>query len=355
VKLRMSHKERVLASFNFEEPDRIPIDIAFRSEPWTKLKSYLGTDDDEKVFRWCGGDFRVIGMNPPEGWRPTLHPDGTFEDEWGIRRKIGSTGLYEHFHYYHPLADAEDLSNYEFPDPSDSTRWQTANEIMKKYGEEYAMLGANATTLFEISWQLRGFKKFLRDLYINSKFANQLLDKLTDIRIEMGLIMIEIGVDIMFLGDDVGMQTGMLLPPHIWKKHFKPRMQKIIYAYRSKKSDIIIDYHSDGDITAIVPDLIEIGVNVLNPVQPDCMDPVKIKNEYGDRLAIRGAISVQETMPFGSPEEVKSVVIERIKTLAPGGGFAIAPSHVIPPETPVENIVTLYKTAQKYGFYPMRS
>ena len=185
---------------------------------------------------------------------------------------------------------------------------------------------------------------------MNERFVNELLDRLLYWEIEEGKRLVETGVDICAIGDDFGMQTGMIISPYLWKKYFKPRYRKLFRELK-KSGDVYIFFHNDGKIEQMIPDLIEIGVDILNPVQPECMDLIKLKKLYGDKLTFHGTISIQKTLPFGTVEEVKSEVITRIKTLGYDGGLILAPKQLMH-DVPIENILTLYDTAKKYGRYP---
>ncbi len=158
-------------------------------------------------------------------------------------------------------------------------------------------------------------------------------------------------MDVLILGDDVSMQTGMLMSPAAWRKWFKGRLRSIIAEARSVKPHLPVFYHSDGNPAAIIPDLIEIGVTVLNPVQPECIDPLAVKQQYGDRLALWGTIGTQTTMPFGTPAEVRAEVRKRIETVGADGGLILGPTHSLEPDVPWENIVALYDAIEMYGRY----
>jgi len=151
------------------------------------------------------------------------------------------------------------------------------------------------------------------------------------------------------LGDDIGMQSGMIMSADTWRHWLKPRLAQIIRAAKEVKPDIHIFYHSDGDCRAVIRDLIEIGVTVLNPVQPECMDPAEIKAAFGDQLAFWGTIGTQTTMPFGTPEQVRATVRERIMTVGKGGGLLIAPTHILEPEVPWDNIIAFVEAVNEYG------
>ena len=158
-------------------------------------------------------------------------------------------------------------------------------------------------------------------------------------------------VDVLVLGDDVSMQTGMIMSPTTWRQWFKGRMKLIIEEARAIKPDLPVFYHSDGNPEAIIPDLIGIGVTILNPVQPECIDPVTVKERYGDRLALWGTIGTQTTMPFGTPDDVRAEAKHRIETVGRDGGLVLGPTHSLEPDVPWENIVALYEAIEQYGRY----
>ena len=194
-------------------------------------------------------------------------------------------------------------------------------------------------------------EKLMTDFYTNPQFVERLFDIITNLRIIMARRFVEAGVDVLRLGDDVGAQKGMLISPKIWRRFLKPRLAKIIEEARKIRENIPIFYHSDGNVREIIPELIEIGVTILNPVQPECMDPVEIKRKYGDRLALWGTIGTQSTLPFGTPEEVKITVARMCKEVGKGGGFVISPTHSINADVPWENIVAFYEAVEEFGVY----
>jgi uroporphyrinogen decarboxylase len=159
------------------------------------------------------------------------------------------------------------------------------------------------------------------------------------------------GVDVIHIGDDIGMQDRMLMSPAAWRQWLKPRLARVIAAAREVKPDVVFFYHSDGFIEPVIAELSEIGVDALNPVQPECMDPAAIKRQYGDRLAFWGTVGIQHTLPFGTPEQVAAEVKLRIDTVGKGGGLYLSPTHVIAPEVPYENLFAFVRAAQEYGRY----
>jgi uroporphyrinogen-III decarboxylase len=152
------------------------------------------------------------------------------------------------------------------------------------------------------------------------------------------------GVDMIWTGDDVGMQTGMLISPRVWRKFLKPRMAGFIASLRDINPLVKVAYHSDGNISAIIPDLIEIGLDVLNPIQPACMDPARLKQTYGDRLCFWGSLDEQHTLPFGSPSDVRQEVLTRLHTIGKHAGLILGPTHHVQLDTPLENFWAMVNT-----------
>jgi uroporphyrinogen decarboxylase len=359
--MKLTPRDRVIKAVAHEEPDRVPLGGSFRGEHWQELHKHFKTRSVDVVLDRLGIDFRGIDMNASEAFRQkaVYHPgspgrpfhtlpDGLLEDEWGIRYKP-LRGMVENRVYF-PLQHVKSLEEYEFPDINAPGRFDKTEKLTKKYREKYALIAGLGWTLFEQAWHLRGFESLIRDLYSNQKFADDLLDKLLEFRLEEGKKLLEFDPDIIGIGDDVGGQRGMLISPLIWRRYLKPRMRTLITELK-KKRHVYVSYHSDGYIEPIIPDLIEVGVDILNPVQPECMDFEGIKREYGEKLTLSGTISCQKTLPFGTRQDVKNEVITRIKTLGCGGGLILAPACPRPgPEVPLENILTLYETAKKYNY-----
>ena len=157
--------------------------------------------------------------------------------------------------------------------------------------------------------------------------------------------------DILMLGDDVSTQIDMMMSPALYREQLKPRLAKIIHAAKEVKPDILIFYHGDGNLEQIVPDLIDAGVDVLNPIQPECVDPFRLKELYGDRLSFWGGIGTQTIMPFGTSEEIYQTCKDLIQKVGKGGGLGLAPTHVLEPEVPYENLEAFLKAAHTYGRY----
>jgi len=377
----MNSKERMIRALEHEEPDRVPLaGIAFYdwSTPFLEeiLLPHFGfrkteasgsqsqSDQVETVLRALGTDFRRVNVDPPtefmkratfdarfhRGWGVKTSP-GTLVDEWGITRVLNSTKTASRV-IAHPLKGVDDLGDYVFPDPNAEGRYDSAEMDVKRHGQEYATSsGCGVEYLFDQSWFLRGFNEIMRDFYANPTFVEKLYDHMQKYYLGVAKRLTELGVTIVGVGDDIGMQNTMIISPAIWRRFIKPRLRELVETI--KKGDAYVYYHSDGAIQPIIPDLVEIGVDILNPVQPECIDPEEIKKRYGDKLTLSGTLSLQKTLSGGTPEDVKNEVIHRIRTCGPCGGLMISPSNNTTVDVPIGNFLTIHETVKKYGKYPI--
>ncbi len=368
----MTSRERVWLAARRQKPDRVPKDISWGFTPTVmeNFKKMTGQSEPEEYF---GVDVRFIGLdNPPERVAESERkrkelfgkyfqglPDTAEEyfrleiSEWGTGQLPGS--FYHFVQFLQPMrefASPEEIDDFPWADFREEWRQAYARQrIQAAHQRGLAACGAMAVTIFEVAWQLRGMEELFEDFRSRPEMAECLLDHMTDIRIYMAQFFAENNVDVLILGDDVSMQTGMMMSPKTWRKWFKGRMQRIINAARANQPDLPVFYHSDGNPSAILDDLIEIGVTILNPVQPECIDPNWVKEKYGDRLAQWGTIGTQTTMPFGTPQEVRQMVRQRIETVGYDGGLILGPTHMLEPDVPWENIVALYEAIEEYGKY----
>ena len=216
--------------------------------------------------------------------------------------------------------------------------------MIGEYKDEYWMVGVTPTTIFETAWALRGYEQLLMDMVMDPSRAGAVLDIPYHYHRTVTQQLVKMGVDMIWLGDDVGGQNTMLMSPGMWRSYFKPRMAELIVSLREINPRIKIAYHTDGVVYPIIPDLIEIGIDILNPIQPMAMDPVKLKKEYGDRLCFWGSMDIQQTVPFGTVEEVKQEVITRLRTIGRDGGLILGPTHNVQLDTPLENFWAMVDT-----------
>jgi uroporphyrinogen decarboxylase len=201
--------------------------------------------------------------------------------------------------------------------------------------------------LFECAWRLRGFEQFMKDMIRQPDLVEYLLDQLTAMAKESAAVLARAGVDVLLLDDDVAYGGGLLFSPDAWRRFFKPRLAQVIEAARAAAPDLLVFYHSDGDFTRLLPDLDELGVNVVNPLAPDCMDAVAIRRSFGDRLAFWGTVGTAMTWDQGSPAEVREEVRQRIAALG-GAGLLLSPAYDLD-FAPRQNVEAFVGAVREFG------
>ena len=378
---RMTRRERVIRALRRKEPDKVP--TCARFTPWMMrtFNEKVGAEIPDEFLSdnsvpsgfihaarpkfltpddYFGWEVRHISFTPSQNtnlfpsYLPSL-PTGSVISEWGIGYVPGSDPSSHYRKRVSPLkglTGVAELEKYPFPDPMDPACSQGLEQKVACLHEDgLAVAGFLQQTLFELAGEMRGMEELLVDFYLNKPFADGLLDKITEIRCKMAARYAKAGVDILRLGDDLGTQRALMISPETWGMMLKSRLGKIITAARKENPEIIIFFHSDGFIEPIIEDFIEIGIDVLNPVQPECMDVAALKKKYGNRLSFWGGVGIQTTMPFGTPAEVKEVVKRTIETLGVGGGFLIAPTHALQPDVPWENVIAFFEAVDQFGWY----
>ena len=369
----MTARDNLIAALRRTDPQWTPFEIGgFNREGFELFRERTGSTDPERYFDapspakhvFPGGSrldirdrFLPFHDLPPENYRDELPPhpsEGLFTiNEWGTAFVVGSHPAYD---YFVPPArivgarSAAEVDSLPVPDFEAPYRYDHLDEQTRDLQDGgFAAIGSMTCTIFERAWQIRGLDQLLMDFLENEEVADLLLDRETRHAKARAQRFAAAGADILYLGDDVGMQDRLIMSVQVWDRFLRDRMAQIIDAAREAKPDILVMYHSDGYIDPLVPRLIDIGVDVLDPVQPECMDPAAIKHTYGDRLSFHGTLGIQHTLPFGTPEEVRRETRERIETVGKGGGLFLAPTHSIAPEVPYENIHAFVAAAREFG------
>jgi len=365
----MNHRERVQAALSRKEPDRCPMQISFTPEFAARLEASLrlrgqglhnphGGGNTYALERVLDEDMLLTSVGWVNGYyQPGYQDVDAYTDEWGVTWQVvpydtpyGQGKYTEPFG--HPLADDRALETYRPPDPHRPELYQEAARVISQFKDEYWIVGVTPTTIFETAWALRGYERLMLDLAADPRTANRILDIPFHYHTAAAQNLVRLGVDMIWLGDDVGGQNGMLMSPRMWRRYFKPRMAELTASLRAINPRIKVAYHSDGVIYPIIPDLIEIGVDVLNPVQPSAMDPLRLKNEYGRDLCFWGSLDIQHTLPFGTPEQVRREVLARLETIGRGGGLIIGPTHNLQLDTPLENFWAMVNTIRETPYNP---
>lgn len=262
-------------------------------------------------------------------------------DEWGVG--IIPSSIPHLVQMIHPLRRIQtsiELSDYPFPEITLPYRFEGLKNRVQEFHNREIPVACFTGSIFEQAWYLRGFEAILMDFISNPELAHELLERITEILTDVSSKIAEMGTDIIILGDDIGGQNGLIISLLHYREFLKFRHKKVIQAVKSVNPEIQVLYHSDGNILDVIPDLIEIGIDILNPIQPECMDPAHVKSVYGEYLSFWGAISLQETMPFGTKDDIIQEIKIRNSTIGKGGRYVIAPAHVIGSDVPWANIVS---------------
>ena len=342
----MTNRENILRSLRRQEPERVGFNFVLSPALLEEFKSRTGAEDYAEYYSF---PIRGLLLNPTR--LETDYsvyfdhlPDGTraldWNPEWGV---MGAPGATAHFQeMLHPMAkftSATEIMDYPWPDFLADYRWTGVAEAAAVLKARDLVCSAfMEMTIFEIAWYLRGMDTFMEDLISDEPTALVLMDRITGTRVEMARRFAAAGADILMLGDDVATQLDMMISPELWRATIKPRLARVIEAAKETNPEILIYYHGDGNMERIIPELIEIGVEILNPVQPECMEPAVIKERYGDRVALWGCVGTQTTMPFETPGGVRRKCRELIETVGKGGGLFLAPTHTLEPDVPWENV-----------------
>ncbi len=343
-------------SLDRQKPDRCPMQISFTPEFAQRLRADMrqtgrsvhnpiGGGNTYELERALHQDILLTSV----GWANTYYANETYSpagdaytDEWGVAFRNAPYETCFGWGFYtdvvgHPLADHHALDSYCPPNPYRPELYLEAERLIASHKNEYWIVGATVTTIFETASALRGPQQMLMDLAGDPGLSDAILEIPFRYHLAAARRLVEMGVDMIWAGDDVGTQRGMMISPQAWRHFLKPRIAEFISALKRINPSIKIAYHSDGNIEKIIPELIEIGLDVLNPVQPAAMDPAKLKRQYGDKLCFWGTLDEQHTLPFGTPDDVRKQVLERLETVGYDGGLIIGPTHHVQLDTPLEN------------------
>jgi uroporphyrinogen decarboxylase len=339
--MELTHKERLKRALRRAPVDRLPTQINYTARMGERMAAHFGV-----AVADLPGLFDNHLVRVDLSFAEPLSADGQVRfDWWGAGHDTGEEGYYIRVN---PLADTSDLDAYPWPDPHAPGLFAAAERTIARQGEEYFVVPNLGFALFERAWSLRGLEQFLMDTALDPGFAGALLDRIAEIQLVLIDRYLALGVDGGYFGDDYGAQKGPLLSPASWRALIKPRLARLFAPFRERGLPVIL--HSDGQIQKILPDLVEIGLTALNPVQPEALDHGWLAANFGGRLAFYGGISTQTTLPQGTPADVRAAVVECRRTLAPAGtGLLLAPSHRMMTDTPMANVEALLEAFRELG------
>ena len=375
----MTRRERFKKALAREEPDRVAIDnngavSGMHEIAYKNLLDYLQDRDELTIYDptqrlalvkreirdYLGVDTLYVGPKAPSFWQYREDPDGSWTDEFGSYYE--RCGNYTEF--TRPVlanATLNEVKAYKFPDPRDPARYDGLEDAARELYEttDYALVGGFLPNLYYTAWVLRGMQRFTEDVMINTELAEYLLDAITDHYLAVADEFLSRAgkyIEMQWVGDDWGLQDAPFLPPKMFYESIIPRFRKII-DFLKTKTDAKIVYHSCGITYDLLDGFIEMGVDIIQPVQANAKgneDAARLKREYGDKIMFHGNTDNQGVF-HRSKEEVTADALYRIKNLAPGGGYIFSSGHNIQGNMPPENILTLFNTAKEYGKYPIDS
>lgn len=360
----MTSKERFVKALNHEPTDRPPIYCSVVPQLAEKLAAHLGMPYEPGIdspmsgnrISWrdlmlvLGSDTVCVASCAPDTAPTVTRPDGLIVNEWGIGMR--NHGLYDDFEY-HPLAECttvEQVEAYPFPDVDAPGRFRYAEECIQRFGADYGIIADLECSIFETAWYMVGLEKLFMDMAMEEPYVDVLFDKIAAFHTAVGCRLVEMGADLVWCGDDLGSQSGPMISVDMFDRYFRPRIERMFRAFKAVNPEVKIAWHSCGSILPLIPSFIEAGLEVLNPIQPLAtgMDPEWLKATYGTQLAFFGGVCVQELLPHGTPEQIRTEVHRRIDILSRNGGFLIAPAHNIQADTSVENVLAFFDAVKSY-------
>ena len=365
----MTDKENILSMIKKQGYERVPVDFLMTPICGEKLRKYVKENKykykrlhlanlanyyPEAPFGYIL-DCNISNRKPKDYYRQfyntALKKDTKF-DVYGVAMEAGSEDAMHLRRFHHPMQNfttLEEIKNYPYPEFKDKVNPINRLIVMLYKAMGKFIIGPMECTIWEQSWYLRSMENIMMDMLCDKDMANAVLDRVCENSIIRARNYVRGGADGLFLGDDIGMQSSIMMSEEMYVEFIKPRLKKVIDAAREVNKDVIIFYHSCGYIEPFIPHLIEVGVDVLNPVQPECMSVKDIVKKFGDKLAFSGGMGTQTLMPFGTPAEIRDYVFDLLDFMGDKGGFLVKPTHVLEPEVPPENIIAYIEACKEYS------
>ena len=366
----MSPRERVLRAFKRIKglPDRVPLQF----ELCRQLYDHFGKELDipvnytENLYEdvtyrisanelrvAMGSDVVVTGASVSDNFNIEKDENGHWLNEYKMKMRQGD--IYVEVVDY-PLAHAQtkaDIDNYTFPDVDAPGRYRDAEALVKKYKDDYLIIGDIEVTVFSLAHQLAGMEKLLVDMMMQTEYVVPLFEACADFQTMIGLRLIEKGVDAIWFGDDFGTQQSLIMDKITFRSQLKPIYTKMIQRFKEAKPDIIPILHCDGAVAELLDDIREMGFEVFNPVQPGVPGhlPKDMKEGFGEKFAFWGAVDQQDLLPKGTDEELEKDIIEKINILGEGGGYMISPAHIIQNDVSPQRVLKFIELCKKHGKY----
>lgn len=351
-----NHRENLLRSLGRKGFDFVPVDFAFCDSQIESFYKNFGHYDYPAFLEMS---HRLLYLEADKNFsdgfnlfkREKLPPDTEF-DELGVGRSKGSKYAFHMNRMHHPLkgvSSKDEIIEYPFPVAKIEHNQKLVNDIKELHEQGIAVNARSEMTIWEASWYIRSMDELIMDMMNEDEKAQILLDKITDFACQKVEVFAKAGVDILSLGDDIGMQTGPLISLDLWRTWLKPRLIKVIEHARKINPELLIFYHSCGNITDFLPELVETGIDIINPVQQECMNFNEAYDLVGHKVAFWGTIGTQQLLPFGTAQEVKQECFSRLEKCGDIGGIVLGPTHLVEPEVPWKNILAIKEAAEEFS------
>lgn len=353
----MNNRENYLSIIKRTGYERMPVDFNLCASLVEKYKSHEKSnlpynDYFNMINKWIGWQRPTnTDLSRFKKYYPFEFKPGTTIDDWGVANEPGSEAAMHMTHMLHPMANFDSLQQikeYPFPELPKGAPDEFKQRVLDCHTKDLIAVGNMQCTIWETAWYMRGMENLMMDMMMEDEMAEYLLDEVTKRAIIRAQNYVSSGVDVLYLGDDIGMQKTIMMSRDLYCTWLKPRLKQVIDAAREINPDIAIFYHSCGYVKPFIQDLIDVGVDVLNPIQPECMDFKSIHEEFGDKISFHGTIGTQTTMPFGTPDDVKREVYKNLEIAGDKGGLLIAPTHLLEPEVPWENILAYVDACRNF-------
>lgn len=354
----MTPRENMIRLWRRQGIGEVPVEFCLCQSLYEIFVARTGEKDYAEYFQfpWRLVDAPKLSEVEPVDWEGRYFTEkfkpGTVWSAWGVGGEPGSAAAMHMTRMLHPMerfSSLEEFMAFPYPDYAHADATHISAQVAALHARGLMATANMPCTVWETAWYMRGMERLMMDMLDDEELATYHLDRVTELACLRARAYAAAGVDHLHLGDDIGMQKTIMMSEGLYREWLKPRLKRVIAAAREQNPHIIISYHSCGFVTPFIADLIEVGVDVLNPVQPECMRFADIHAEYGDRLSFWGTIGTQTTMPFGTPQEVKKAVRANLDIAGDKGGLLCAPTHILEPEVPWENVLAYVEACREYG------
>lgn len=352
----MTKRENLLSLYKRQGYEEAPVEFNLCPELKEIFTKNTGLTDYEEYFGFSRRNVSD-GILPEQAkdlylkyYNFDLKP-GTKIDRFGVAHEPGSAAAKHMTYMRNPLKQCEsleDMKAYPYPDFAHASYEHQKSEVEDIHKRGLAACGNMQCTIWESAWYMRGMEELMMDMVTEDPMASYILDKAAEMSTIRATHYVEAGCDLLFFGDDIGMQHSIMMSEELYCEWIKPRLKKLIATVKNMNPNIIIIYHSCGYVEPFIPHLIDAGIDVLNPIQTECMEFKKIHEMYGDKLSFNGTIGTQTTMPFGTPEEVRKAVFDNLEIAGEKGGLMCCPTHMLEPEVPWDNIEAYVNACREF-------